>query len=189
MNHISNELLSRSGNQCEICGSSTNLEEVIVSPKTGQSAEEIAVVCGVCKAGIEDPEAAPENHWRCLNHSVWSPVPAVQVISFRILKTLSNKQWAQDLLSIVYLDDQMLEWVNHNDAAKNIHKDSNGTVLQTGDSVTLIQDLDVKGANFTAKRGTLVKKIQLVSDHAGQIEGKVNDQQIVILTKYVKKSN
>jgi len=55
--------------------------------------------------------------------------------------------------------------------------------------VTLIQDLDVKGANFIAKRGTVVKKINLVSDNAEQIEGKVNEQQIVILTKYVKKSS
>ena len=46
----------------------------------------------------------------------------------------------------------------------------------------------VKGAGFTAKRGTAVRNISLVSDNAGHIEGRVNDQRIVILTEFVKKS-
>jgi protein PhnA len=47
--------------------------------------------------------------------------------------------------------------------------------------------LDVKGANFTAKRGTAVRNIRLVHDNPEQIEGKINGQGIVILTQYVKK--
>jgi protein PhnA len=54
--------------------------------------------------------------------------------------------------------------------------------------VTLTKDLTVKGANFTAKRGTAVRNISLVFDNEGQIEGRVNGQRIVILTKFVKKS-
>ena len=69
------------------------------------------------------------------------------------------------------------------------HLDSNGALLEAGDTVTLIKDLNVKGANFTAKRGTAVRGISLVADNAEHIEGKVNGQQIVILTKFVKKSN
>jgi len=61
-------------------------------------------------------------------------------------------------------------------------------VLEAGDSVTLIKDLKVKGANFTAKRGTAVRNIRLVHDNSGQIEGKVETQMIVILTEYVKKN-
>jgi protein PhnA len=68
------------------------------------------------------------------------------------------------------------------------HVDSNGVVLETGDTVTLIKDLTVKGANFTAKRGTAVRRISLVADNPEHIEGRVNGQQIVILTKFVKKS-
>ncbi|MDH5610227.1 MAG: alkylphosphonate utilization protein, partial [Cyclobacteriaceae bacterium] len=67
------------------------------------------------------------------------------------------------------------------------HLDSNGVALETGDTLVLIKDLNVKGANFTAKRGTSVRGISLVADDAGQIEGRVNGQQIVILTRYVKK--
>ena len=68
-----------------------------------------------------------------------------------------------------------------------IHRDSQGQVLQRGDTVILIKDLTVKGANFTAKRGTAVRKISLVPDNPGQIEGRVEDQKIVILTEYVRK--
>jgi protein PhnA len=71
---------------------------------------------------------------------------------------------------------------------KAIHMDANGHELQNGDTVILTQGLNVKGANFMAPKGTIVKKIRLVPDNTEQIEGKVNDQTIVILTKYLKKA-
>ncbi|MFN3342193.1 MAG: alkylphosphonate utilization protein [Flavobacteriales bacterium] len=43
-------------------------------------------------------------------------------------------------------------------------KDSNGSVLKDGDSVTLIKDLKVKGTSETLKRGTLFKSIRLTDD-------------------------
>lgn len=47
-----------------------------------------------------------------------------------------------------------------------IVKDSNGNILQDGDSVTVIKDLKVKGASTPVKQGTKVKNIRLVdSDH------------------------
>ena len=89
-------------------------------------------------------------------------------------------------------DDETLEWakasgdgVEEEDVVKHI--DSNGNVLQAGDAVTLIKDLNVKGGGFTAKRGTVVRNISLVADNAEQIEWKVDGQHIVILTKFVKK--
>nr|WP_247869261.1 alkylphosphonate utilization protein [Ahrensia sp. R2A130] len=69
-----------------------------------------------------------------------------------------------------------------------IHRDSNGAVLEAGDTVTLIKDLPVKGAGFTAKRGTSVRGISLVADNADQIEGRVDGQRIVILCQYVKRA-
>ena len=67
-------------------------------------------------------------------------------------------------------------------------RDSNGAILSAGDSVVLIKDLPVKGSSMVAKRGTAVRSIRLVRDNAEQIEGRVNDQTIVILTQFVKKS-
>lgn len=95
---------------------------------------------------------------------------------------------------MLYLDENTLHWAQasgEGDSAEpNVkHVDTNGTALEAGDTVTLIKDLNVKGANFTAKRGTAVRGISLVADNSEQIEGKVNGQQIVLLTKFVKKSN
>jgi len=80
--------------------------------------------------------------------------------------------------------------VSHNASdEKVIHKDSNCTALQAGDTVVLLKDLDVKGGGFTVKRGTAVRSTLLVDDNAAQIEGRVNGQQIVIFTQYVKRSS
>ena len=71
---------------------------------------------------------------------------------------------------------------------ENMPKDANGTELNAGDNVTLIKDLKVKGTSMTAKQGTVVRKITLDPENAEYIEGKVDGQQIVILTQYVKKA-
>ena len=111
-----------------------------------------------------------------------------------MLSRLSAEGWPQDLLETLYLDDEVLNWaqatVEQQSSENNSkHLDSNGTRLEAGDNVTLIKDLNVKGVNFTAKRGTAVRVISLVADNPEHIEGKINGQQIVILTRFVKKMN
>jgi len=59
--------------------------------------------------------------------------------------------------------------------------------LTSGDSVTLIKDLDVKGTSFVAKRGTLVKGIRL-TDNPEHVEGRVNKVSIVLKTQFLKKA-
>jgi protein PhnA len=49
-------------------------------------------------------------------------------------------------------------------AGEVVVRDSNGTILADGDQVTLIKDLDVKGAGQTLRRGTLIKSIRLTGD-------------------------
>lgn len=134
-----------------------------------------------------------EKHWFCLNQSMWSEHAAVKVVVYRLLKRLSDKAWAQDLLSQIYLDDETQIWADaglddiENVAASTPTVDSNGTALQAGDTVTLIKDLEVKGANFTAKRGTLVKNITLTDDPK-YIEGRVNGTTIVLVAAFLKKA-
>jgi protein PhnA len=92
----------------------------------------------------------------------------------------------------MYLDDDVQKWadaglVSEKEEGRAQVVDSNGTVLQDGDTVTLIKDLDVKGANFTAKRGTTVKNIVLTDDPK-YIEGRVNGTRIVLVAAYLKKA-
>jgi len=125
-----------------------------------------------------------------LNDAIWAADPATQVTAYRLLHALKAEGWARDLLDIAYLEPEVLAWAEEglaNDLDLT-HLDSNGVVLSAGDTVVLIKDLNVKGTSFVAKRGTSVRGISLVQDNDTQIEGRVNGQQIVILTQFVKKS-
>ncbi len=191
---INSELLERSGEKCELCGSTAYLSTYLPIHSPGNESKHHVYICGVCKDQIEQKSPADENHWRCLNESIWSEVGAVQVVSWRMLKQLQEFNWATDLLDMAYLDDELLAWAKEgvkeeDSAASDKHVDCYGAELQKGDSVVLIKTLDVKGATFSAKLGTVVRNIRLVEDNTEQIEGKVNGSQIVILTKYVRKSN
>src|SRR5690606_23344787 len=99
----------------------------------------------------------------------------------------------QDLLDMLYLDDEVLALAktgidDGETDTKPVHKDSNGNVLADGDTVVLIKDLDVKGAGFTAKRGTAVRGIRLVVKNPGHLEGRIHVHHTVILTQLVKTS-
>ncbi|MFL1907298.1 PhnA domain-containing protein [Plesiomonas shigelloides] len=186
-------LQERSGSHCELCGSENNLSVYSVPHSASDDADHSVLLCDTCRNQIENPETADQAHWRCLNDSMWSQVPAVQVMAWRQLKNLSHEVWAQDLLDMLYLDEETLAWAEAGVAATNSNDDtaptldSNGNVLQDGDSVTLIKDLVVKGANFTAKRGTMVKNISLTSNPE-HIEGRVNGVQIVLVANFLKKA-
>ena len=188
------DLQDRSESKCELCCATDNLGLYEVPPSSDGSADQSVYICNTCKEQIENPDKIDANHWRCLNDSMWSQTPAVQVLAWRMLTRLSSQGWPQDLLDMLYLEDDLLNWAKADgtgEASDNdiIHKDSNGAVLEAADTVTLIKDLNVKGANFTAKRGTAVRGISLVADNAEHIEGRVEGQRIVILTEFVKKSN
>jgi protein PhnA len=187
------QLHARSHSQCELCAATDNLGVYEVPPNSQGGVDDCLLICETCREQIETPEKMDANHWRCLNDSMWTQVPAVQVMAWRLLQRLRAEGWPQDLLDMLYLDEDTLTWAqatgegdSEDDSVK--HMDSNGAVLEAGDTVTLIKDLNVKGAGFTAKRGTAVRSISLVADNPEQIEGRVNGQQIVILTKFVKKS-
>ena len=150
------------------------------------------LICDKCTAQIEKKEELDNNHWSVLSTSMWSEVPGVQVTSWRMLNRLRSESWAMEALDLMYLDDERLEWAkatgdHENDSAVDLHKDCNGNVLQTGDTIVLTKSLDVKGSTLNAKMGTVVKNIRLVDDNTEQIEGKIEGQVIVILTKYVRK--
>jgi len=187
------ELESRSGSTCELCGSTTDLAVYEVPPKAAGGIDGSLLGCTICVSQIEDPETTDANHWRCLNDSMWSEHAAVQVVAWRMLSRLKDQGWPQDLLDMLYLEDETLSWAQATgegvaEADKIIHRDVNGVVLNTGDNVVLIKDLKVKGSSMVAKQGTAVRRISLDPENAEFIEGKVGPQQIVIITKYVKKT-
>ncbi len=185
---VKDDLLKRSQSKCELCTSEENLNVYEVSPSDGTS-NRCILICSTCKEQIEDDSKMNPNHFRCLNDSMWSEVPAVQVMAYRLLNQLKSEGWPQDLLDMLFLEDDVKSWAEEGMSSEEAikHVDSNGVVLQAGDTVTIIKDLEVKGAGFTAKRGTAVRNISL-TDNPEHIEGRVNGVKIVILTKFLKKS-
>ncbi|MFT5668795.1 MAG: protein PhnA [Vicingaceae bacterium] len=186
------DLENRSSNKCELCASNKDLTPFLVSPKTEKVSGNYVYTCSNCNYQLNHIENVEINHWRCLNDCMWSENSAVKVVSYRMLHRLKEEGWPQDLLDMIYLTDEELEWAKEGIVEVNpnalVHKDSNGVMLQHGDSVVVIKDLNVKGSSLVAKRGTAVRNITLVSDNAEHIEGRVEGQHIVILTQYVKKS-
>lgn len=184
----------RSGNLCELCQSAEHTKVYEVPPQDYTNESNCVMLCDTCLSQVEKKAELDSKHWNCLTTSMWSEVPGVQVLSWRMLNRLRNESWAMDNLDMMYLDDETLAWAkatgdHENDGSVDLHKDCNGAVLNTGDTVVLIKSLDVKGSTLNAKLGTAVKNIRLVENNTEQIEGKIEGQVIVILTKYVRKQN
>lgn len=190
---IEKQIEQRSQRKCELCQSDKDLSVYSVTPVEQQSADYQAMTCQTCLNQINHIDALDINHWRHLPDTMWSTVPAIQVLCFRMLvriKESSNQPWTQDALDILYLDDNLLAWAKAglSELSSNEEStlDSNGSVLLAGDNVTLIKDLVVKGANFTAKRGTAVRGISLTNNPL-HIEGRVNGVRVVLVAAYLKK--
>lgn len=186
------ELENRSGNQCELCATKNDLKVYEVPPISTGGVDGSILACTTCIHQIENAEVTDSNHWRCLNDSMWSEFSPVKVLAWRMLHRLKKDGWSQDLLDMMYLEADELKFAEAtgehlDESEKIIHRDSNGTILKTGDAVVLIKDLKVKGSSMVCKQGTAVRRISLDPENAEYIEGKVDGQNIVIITKYVKK--
>lgn len=188
-----NELLQeRANHQCELCQAAATLTVYEVPPQSYADQDNCILICDTCQSQIARKAELDSNHWQCLTTSMWSEVPGIQIVSWRMLQRLRHESWAMESLDMIYLNDEALAWAkatgdHESDGTVDLHRDSNGAILQNGDSVVLTKSLDVKGSTLNAKMGTVVKNIRLVEDNTEQIEGKIEGQLIVILTKYLRK--
>jgi protein PhnA len=181
----------RNASKCELCQSGDTLKAYEVLPQNYSTDENTILICDTCQNQIDRKAELDSSHWHGLADTIWSEIPGIQVVTWRMLNRLKNESWAMDSLDMMYLSDENLAWAkitgdHDNDSAVELHKDTDGNLLKNGDSVSLIKSLDVKGSTVNAKIGTLVKNIRLVHDNIEQIEGKIEGQMIVILTKYVR---
>ena len=179
-------LENRSGGSCECCSKDSAQYAYTVSPKKEDPHHQVAL-CDACFSDVVSLNNS--EHWRCVEGSIWNPEPAVQALSYRIAHQLKEHHtWAQNLLDSIEIDEDIVSWATSHQQAKTVHLDAFGNTLENGDTVVLTQALDVKGTSFSAPKGTVVKKIRLVHDNSEHIEGKINEQTIVILTRFVKKN-
>lgn len=189
------KLKERSGNLCELTGVAENLVAYEVPPTGSGTLENTILVAENIVDQLNGSEPLDGSFWQQhLPTSMWSEVPAVQITAWRLLNRLKQESWASEHLDMLYLDDEMLAWAKSGADVDEVteedkHRDANGAILENGDSVVLTKSLDVKGSSLNARIGTVVKNIRLVLENTEQIEGKIEGQQIVILTKFVRKHN
>ena len=170
---------------CELCGSSEDVS-IVELPVSDGSEEQSVYVCATCKGQIESGEL-DETHFNCLNDAMWSEVPAVKVMSY----ILWHKLGRSDMTDMMYLEEdeqKLADSAINAEANKVVFRDANGVELKAGDSIVILKDLDVKGAGFTAKRGTTVTKIALPNDMDDHVEGRVNGVKIYLKTEFIKKA-
>ena len=154
--------------KCELCGNDKNVTKFKVEPKN-----EYVNLCEVCKTQIESGEL-DENHFQCLNDTMWSERSVVKILTYRLLKKLNRN----DLIDMMYLTPEEEAWAN---IEVEVKKDAYGNILKDGDSVMVIKDLNVKGGS-NIKRGEVFKNIRL-----GDTPGHILAKNIYIKTEFVKK--
>lgn len=176
---------------CAICSASAELSAFVVPP--ARDPADVVQICGVCRPLVETAAVPDPVIVALLREAVWSDDAGVQVLAWRLLHRV-HEPAVVELLDQVWLDEDRLAWASAGLAAPEEGEeptervvDSNGAPLAEGDAVTLIKDLEVKGAGFTAKRGTLVKGIHLTGDPA-LVEGRVNGMVIVLKTAFLKRA-
>ncbi len=182
-------LLARSESKCELCSSTSSLAPFVVAPHTFATVDHAAILCETCRMQVESPESMDVNHWRCLNDSMWSQVPQVQVLAWRQLTHLSRQgeAWANELLDMMYMEDETKNWAEIGmDENEEKARDINGVILQKGDDVTVTKDLPVKGSSTIIKQGTVVRGISLDADPR-LISGKANGQSMYLIAEYCRK--
>ncbi|MDF1878937.1 PhnA domain-containing protein [Sulfurimonas sp. SAG-AH-194-C20] len=177
--------MANRSNICELCSSEEGVV-VVELPVSDASEEQSVYLCSNCTTQIESG-ALDETHFNCLNDAMWSETPAVKVISYILWDRLGR----QDMVEMMYLEEDELKLALQAVEAranKLVYKDANGVELHTGDSIVILKDLEVKGAGFTAKRGTTVTRISLAPGDVGHVEGRVNGTKIFIKTEFIKKA-
>ncbi|RQO32047.1 PhnA protein [Taibaiella sp. KBW10] len=187
------QLQERSHNQCELCDAKGGLSIYEVPPTAGNVSDREIYICEPCLTQVDKKAELTPAHWQqCLGTAMWNEAPAVQVVAWRMLNRFRQESWAADLLDMMYLDEEHMEWAkatgdHESDGSVDLHRDSNGHQLENGDSVVLIKSLDVKGSTVNASLGTVVKNIKLDPNDTAYVEGKIEGQSIMIKTIFVRK--
>jgi len=114
LSRFAKDLVRRSRSKCELCDKSgVKLETHELPPLEEEPFVDGCIfICESCLKQITHPKKMVPSYWRCLNNSLWSEVPAVQVMSVRMLRRLaqSGHRWPEELLENAYLEPDIDEW-------------------------------------------------------------------------------
>ncbi len=110
------DLARRARSKCELCETSGVPLQVFEVPPTEKfpRVERCAFLCESCSRQIDDERRfVADEQWRCVAQTVWSEIPAVQVLALRVLRRLQESQaWARETLEEVFVDPEVEAWAD-----------------------------------------------------------------------------
>ena len=110
------DLARRARSKCELCETGGVPLQVFEVPPREKfpRVEHCAFLCESCSRQIEEERHfVADEQWRCVAKTVWSEIPAVQVLALRVLRRLQKSQaWAQDTLEEVFVDAEVEAWAD-----------------------------------------------------------------------------
>lgn len=118
LGRLGRSLARRSSSHCELCeasGVALGAYEVAPLSETPEL-ERTLFACEICTTQLADSRRIDISHWRCLEHSVWSEVPAVQVVAVRMLRQLCHRRdcphWLRELNDTLHVSPEVEEWLD-----------------------------------------------------------------------------
>lgn len=112
------DLARRAKSKCEITGAAGVPLRPYEVPPVGEDPdfERTLLISEECHEMLEHPKRLAGRGWQCLAEAVWSEMPAVQVVAWRMLHELAKREdWAREVLEEVFLDPEVEEWARNDE--------------------------------------------------------------------------
>ena len=107
---LEDTLNTRSCGACELCSAINKLSLYEVSHAAYRDEDSCLMICETCQAQVEKKAELDSAHWRFLSDAIWSEIPGVQVIAWRMLNRLRSESWACGRFShLAHLQRTILE--------------------------------------------------------------------------------
>ncbi len=110
---IGKDLARRAKSKCELTGASgVPLRPYEVPPVADDpDLDRTLLVSDVCLEVLENPKRLKGREWQCLAETVWTELPAAQVVAWRMLNRLAKSEdWAREVIEEVFLDEEVEAW-------------------------------------------------------------------------------
>ena len=110
---LGKDLARRAKSKCELTGAAgVPLRPYEVPPVADEpDIERTLLVSEACHEMLEYPRRLKGREWQCLAEIVWSEMPAVQVVAWRMLNELAKREdWAREVIEEVFLDEEVEAW-------------------------------------------------------------------------------
>ena len=110
---LGKDLARRAKSKCELTGASgVPLRPYEVPPVAAEpDLERTLLLCEACHEVLEQPKRLAGRAWQGLAEVVWSEMPAVQVVAWRMLQCLAKREdWAREVVEEVFLDPEVAAW-------------------------------------------------------------------------------